>query len=91
LTTDGRVLFPGDNSGNALALDPLTGSTLWHVNLGGVMDNAPITYELDGRQYLLFAAGDSLFGFTLPLKACAASSSSDRKSRASEVSGPHSR
>ena len=55
------------------------------------MDNAPITYELDGRQYLLFAAGDSLFGFTLPLKACAASSSSDRKSRASEVSGPHSR
>lgn len=79
LTTDGRLLFSGDNSGDVLALDTLTGGTLWHVNLGGVMNNAPITYELDNRQYLLFAAGDSLFGFTLPPKACAVSSSRDRK------------
>ena len=30
------------------------------------MDNAPMTYELDGRQYVLLAAHDSLFAFTLP-------------------------
>jgi alcohol dehydrogenase (cytochrome c) len=66
LSTAGKLLFTGDNSGNALALDPQDGRTLWHVNLGGVMNNAPITYELDGRQYLLVAGHDSLFAFTLP-------------------------
>jgi alcohol dehydrogenase (cytochrome c) len=65
LTTAGGLLFTGDNSGNALALNPVDGRTLWHTNLGGVMDNAPITYELDGRQYVLLAARDSLFAFTL--------------------------
>jgi acido-empty-quinoprotein group A len=66
LTTEGKLLFSGDNAGNALALDPVTGRTLWHVNLGGVMNNAPITYQLDGLQYLLCAADDALFAFTLP-------------------------
>jgi acido-empty-quinoprotein group A len=66
LSTEGNLLFSGDNSGNALALDPATGRTLWHANLGGVMNNGPITYELDGRQYVVLAADDSLFGFTLP-------------------------
>jgi alcohol dehydrogenase (cytochrome c) len=66
LSTEGNLLFSGDNSGNALALDPVTGRTLWHANLGGVMNNGPITYELDGRQYVVLAADDSLFGFTLP-------------------------
>jgi alcohol dehydrogenase (cytochrome c) len=68
LTTEGKLLFSGDNAGNALALDPVTGRTLWHVNLGGVMNNAPITFQLDGRQYLLCAADDALFAFTLPPK-----------------------
>jgi len=66
LTTSGKLLFGGDGSGNALALDPLTGQTLWHVNLNELMSNGPITYELDGRQYLLLAAGGKLFAFTLP-------------------------
>jgi acido-empty-quinoprotein group A len=66
LSTQGQLLFSGDNSGNALALAPADGKTLWHANLGGIMNNAPITYELDGRQYLLLAANDSLFAFTLP-------------------------
>lgn len=69
-----------DNSGNVLALDALTGSTLWARQSGRRHEQcAPITYELDGRQYLLFAPGDSLFGFTLPLKVCGVSSSSDHK------------
>ena len=66
LTTAGKVLFGGDGSGNALALDPCTGKTLWHVNLSEIMFNGPITYELDGRQYLLLAAGGKLFAFALP-------------------------
>ena len=66
LTTAGKLLFGGDGSSNALALDPSTGKTLWHVNLNETMANGPITYELDGRQYLVFAAGAKLFAFTLP-------------------------
>ena len=66
LTTAGKLLFGGDGSGNALALDPLTGRTLWHVNLNEAMFNGPVTYELDNRQYLLLAAGGKLFAFALP-------------------------
>lgn len=66
LTTAGNLLFLGDGAGNALALDPATGHTLWHVNLNAIMFNGPITYELHGRQYVLLAAGSRLFAFALP-------------------------
>lgn len=66
LTTAGKLLFGGDASGNALALDPWTGQTLWYVNLNEMMFNGPITYELDGRQYVLLAGGGKLFAFVLP-------------------------
>jgi alcohol dehydrogenase (cytochrome c) len=41
------------------------GSTLWHANIGR-MQNAPITYELDGRQYLIVGGDSSLYAFALP-------------------------
>ena len=66
LTTAGKLLFGGDSAGNALALDPATGRTLWHVNLNQDMLNGPMTYELGGRQYVVLAAGAKLFAFTLP-------------------------
>jgi acido-empty-quinoprotein group A len=66
LTTAGNLMFTGDNSGNLLALDPQTGKTLWHVNLGERMEGAPSTYELDGRQYLLTPSGGLIFAWTLP-------------------------
>jgi len=66
LTTAGKLLFTADNSDNLLALDPETGKTLWHVNLGARMESAPMTYELDGRQYLLTPAGNVIFAWALP-------------------------
>lgn len=68
LTTAGGVLFSGDNSDNLLALDAATGKTLWHVNTGAGSDNSPMTYLLDGRQYVLYATGDMIFTFALPAK-----------------------
>jgi alcohol dehydrogenase (cytochrome c) len=47
-----------------VAYDPATGKPLWHSRIGQV-SNAPETYMLDGHQYLLVAAGDALFAFTL--------------------------
>ncbi len=64
LTTAGKLLLGGDMSGNLLAHDPATGKILWHSRLGQV-SNAPETYMLDGRQYILVAGGDTLYAFTL--------------------------
>jgi alcohol dehydrogenase (cytochrome c) len=64
LTTAGKLLFAGDIGGNLVAYDPANGKILWHTRLGNV-SNAPETYMLDGHQYLLIAAGDTLYSFTL--------------------------
>ena len=66
LTTAGHLLFSADNSHNLLALEPATGKTLWHLNLGGSLSASPMTYQLDGRQYLIFAVQDILCAFALP-------------------------
>src|SRR5271165_475823 len=66
LTTAGHLLFSADNSGNLLALDPATGKTLWHLNMGGKLDASPMTYELDGRQYLIIPVQDILYALALP-------------------------
>ena len=71
LTTAGRLLFTADNSGNLLALDPSTGKTLWHLNAGGHLVASPMTYQLDGRQYLIVPVEDILYAFALPERAAA--------------------
>lgn len=63
LTTAGNVLFTG-GSGGLEALNATTGEPLWHARIGSV-GNGPITYQLDGQQYVLAAAGTQLFAFTL--------------------------
>lgn len=65
LTTDAGLTFSGDNHTSVMALDTKDGKTLWHEDIGH-MQNAPITYELDGKQYLLAAGGGSLYAFALP-------------------------
>jgi acido-empty-quinoprotein group A len=66
LSTAGSLLFSGDQSLHLVALHPATGKILWHVGLGRNVSNPPITYELDGRQYILVGAADQLFAFALP-------------------------
>ena len=44
MTTAGHLLFGCDAQGNFLALDPLTGKTLWHLNLGGNITSSTMTY-----------------------------------------------
>jgi alcohol dehydrogenase (cytochrome c) len=73
LTTDSGLLFTGDSAGNVLALRTADGTTLWHAGIGHV-GNSPITYELDGRQYVLVAGGGVLFSWALPETAVAGAS-----------------
>jgi alcohol dehydrogenase (cytochrome c) len=64
LTTAGRLLFAADAGGNFVARDPANGRPLWHARIGNV-SNAPETYMLDSRQYVIVAAGDTLYAFVL--------------------------
>lgn len=65
LNTAGKLLFTGDPSGNFIAFDPATGKILWHAPLRGNVANGPMTYELDGKQYVVVGGGDTLNAFTL--------------------------
>jgi alcohol dehydrogenase (cytochrome c) len=64
LSTAGGLLFCGDPSANFIALDPASGKPLWHAGLHTPTSNGPITYELDGVQYVVVGAGDSLYAFS---------------------------
>ena len=65
LTTDSGITFSGDVPGNFIAFRTSDGSTLWHANIGRI-GNAPITYQLDGKEYVLVGGGSSLYAFALP-------------------------
>jgi alcohol dehydrogenase (cytochrome c) len=66
LTTESGLIFTGDAQGSVLALRTADGKTLWHAGAGGSMQSSPITYELDGRQYVVTSAGGVLFAWALP-------------------------
>ena len=63
LSTAGKLLFGGDPHGNFVAFNPATGDLLWHAALSASVSNGPMTYELDGLQYLVVGAGDTLYTF----------------------------
>ena len=48
-----------------MALNATTGDALWHSRLLSPISNAPITYELDGLQYVTVAAGTMVVSFVL--------------------------
>ena len=65
LTTAGNLLFAGDPTNHFIAFDPTNGRILWHAGLIAPVSNGPMTYELDGRQYIVVAGGDTLYCFGL--------------------------
>jgi alcohol dehydrogenase (cytochrome c) len=66
LSTAGGLVFTADINGNILALDAETGRTLWHGYGGGEVQSPPITYELDGRQYIVIGSHGVLYAWALP-------------------------
>jgi alcohol dehydrogenase (cytochrome c) len=69
LTTAGKLLFTS-NGQNFIAFDPANGKILWHAGLMAAPSAGAITYMIDGKQYVLVPAGDSLYAFTVnqPMK-----------------------
>ncbi len=65
LTTSSNVLFSGGRDGQFYALDARDGKLLWETNLGPSVSSGPITFEVNGKQYVSVQAGPSLFTFAL--------------------------
>ena len=64
LATAGNLLFMGEGNGKFNAYDSQTGKLLWQFDCDAGVNAPPITYEIDGRQYVAVAAGgNQLFGF----------------------------
>jgi len=73
LSTAGNLVFSGAPGGFMVAYDPQSGRQLWHTTIPAAateiktnVSNTPITYMMDGRQYLVFAADDALYSYALP-------------------------
>jgi len=65
LTTATDLLFTGGREGYFYALDARTGAELWKASLGGQIANGPMTYAVDGKQYVAVISGNSLVTFAL--------------------------
>ena len=79
MTTDSGLTITGDAYGNLLALDTSDGKTLWHAGTGSPMQSSPISYELDGRQYIMTSSGSVLFAWALPESHLAGSHNATRQ------------
>ena len=66
LTTASDLLFTGGREGFFQALDARTGKLLWKTNAGGDIAMGPMTYQANGKQYVVFSAGSSMFAYALP-------------------------
>jgi len=66
LSTAGGLVFTGDAEGNFMALDAASGKILWHFQCGASVYASPMSYAIDGKQYVAVAAGATLFAFGLP-------------------------
>ena len=75
--TAGGLLFGGDVNGRFRAFDQDTGEVLWEINLGSSVTGFPVTYAVDGRQYVAVSTGtassaSAFMGLTPELRPSAA-------------------
>jgi alcohol dehydrogenase (cytochrome c) len=65
LSTAGGLVFGGTDEGNFFALDADTGKPLWDTQLGAAVRGIPISFAVDGKQYVAISAGFALFVYGL--------------------------
>jgi alcohol dehydrogenase (cytochrome c) len=66
LATAGGVLFAASRQGTLFGIDASTGKLLWSYQTGGNMSASPMSFAVDGRQYVAVASGGSIYCFALP-------------------------
>jgi alcohol dehydrogenase (cytochrome c) len=60
VATGGGLIFVGDAAGHFKALDDRTGKVLWDANLGAPISGYPVTYAVNGKQFVAVSTGPSL-------------------------------
>jgi alcohol dehydrogenase (cytochrome c) len=60
LSTAGGLVFGGDANGRFRAFDQRTGRVLWEVNIGSPISGYPVSFAVDGKQYVAVSTGSSL-------------------------------
>ena len=66
IATRGGLVFAATAEGQFIALDAKTGKALWNFRTGGPISASPISYAVDGKQYVAISAGNTLYAFALP-------------------------
>ncbi len=65
-TAGGLVFYGGSNGGTFVAADAKTGKLLWHFDTGQAWKAGPMSYAIDGKQYVGMTAGSTIMVFGLP-------------------------
>jgi alcohol dehydrogenase (cytochrome c) len=65
VATAGRMVFTGDDDGNLVALDLASGKHLWHFYTGHTLYASPMTFSVNGKQYITIAAETEIIRFGL--------------------------
>jgi alcohol dehydrogenase (cytochrome c) len=65
LATDGGLLFAAGRDGYLVALDKRSGKLLWRFQTGATIDSSPMSYAVDGAQFVALSAGGVLYSFGL--------------------------
>jgi alcohol dehydrogenase (cytochrome c) len=68
LSTAGGLIFTGAPGNALVALDAKTGDPLWHARMLSGVGSPPSTWELDGTQYVIVGAADTIYAFSLQTK-----------------------
>ena len=66
MATAGGLVFAAAPDGNFMALEAATGKLIWHYQTGDRTKSSPISYAVDGKQYVAITSGSALFSFGLP-------------------------
>jgi alcohol dehydrogenase (cytochrome c) len=65
MTTAGGLVFYSSREGQFMAVDARSGEMLWHFNTGGTVRASPMSYAVDGRQYIAITTKGGVFAFAL--------------------------
>jgi alcohol dehydrogenase (cytochrome c) len=65
LTTATDLLFSGGREGLFYALDAQSGKLLWKSPVAGIVQAGPMSYAINGRQFVAIAAGNTLYAYAL--------------------------
>ena len=66
LSTASGLVFAGEDDGNVMAFDAASGKNLWRLQTGGSLRAGPMSFMLNGKQYVVVASGGTVIAFALP-------------------------